>query len=78
MSDPSSKEVRRPAVSLPSDIPAEVVPFLEQMGYLDADRLQMGDQAPRLTLEALHGGEPAVIGDTRAPLPTVLIFGSYT
>lgn len=64
--------------SLPADIPPEAVSFLEAMGYLEADRLTVGAQTPQITLHRLDTGEPAVIGDPQATLPTVLIFGSYT
>ena len=67
-----------PAKTLPADIPPEAVSFLQEMGYLEADRLKAGDQAPQLTLHRLDTGEPVVIGDPAAALPTVLIFGSYT
>jgi hypothetical protein len=64
-------------MNLPPDIPPEAVPFLEEMGYLQADALKVGDPAPRLTLTRLETGEPVQIG-ADASLPTVLIFGSYT
>ncbi len=67
-----------PAVSLPADIPAEVRPYLQEMGYLDADRLQVGDHVAPLALTALRNGEQVTIGASDAAQPTVLIFGSYT
>ena len=65
-------------MSLPPDIPPDAVPFLQEMGYLDADRLHVGDLAPVLTLTSLAGNEPVTICVPGAALPTVLIFGSYT
>ncbi|HET6387322.1 MAG TPA: hypothetical protein VFJ58_28355 [Armatimonadota bacterium] len=60
----------------PSDIPAAAFPFIKEMGYLNPDRLKVGDTAPAITLEQLAGGAPVTIG--AAGRPTVLIFGSYT
>jgi hypothetical protein len=48
------------------------------MGYLDADRLRVGDRAPRLSLNTLDGARTVAIGASDADRPTVLIFGSYT
>jgi len=66
------------SASLPSDIPPEVVPFLQEMGYLDADRIQVGDRAPCLSLSTLDGTGTVTIGAPDAARPVVLIFGSYT
>lgn len=63
---------------IPDDIPAEVVPFLQEMGYLDPDRLQVGDQVTPLALTALQSKDTILVGAPDAPRPTVLIFGSYT
>ena len=65
-------------MQLPPDIPPEVVGFLEEMGYLEADRLQVDAQVPVLTLARLHAEGTVTIGAQDAALPTVLIFGSYT
>jgi hypothetical protein len=65
-------------MSLPPDVPPEVVGFLQEMGYLEPDRLQVGDAAPVLTLARLHGAETVILGAPDAARPTVLIFGSYT
>ncbi len=65
-------------MNLPSDIPQEAIPILNEMGYLEPDRLKVGDIAPRLTLTRLDSGEAQEIGASNVPLPTVLIFGSYT
>ena len=78
MATHSPKREETSAKALPADIPPEAVSFLEAMGYLEADRLKAGDQAPQLTLQRLDTGAPVVIGDPESPRPTVLIFGSYT
>ena len=68
-------------MELPPDIPPEAVSFLQEIGYLQADRLRIGMTPPLLVLTALKEGEegsPVVIGAADAALPTVLIFGSYT
>jgi hypothetical protein len=65
-------------MKLPSDIPTEAVPILEEMGYLEPDTLHVGDQAPCLTLTLLSTSEEVVVGAPDASLPTVLVFGSYT
>jgi hypothetical protein len=63
---------------LPPDVPPEVAGFLQEMGYLDPDRLKVGDFPPILTLQRLYGDGTATIGGPDAARPTVLIFGSYT
>ena len=65
-------------MSLPPDVPPEAAAFLQEMGYLEPERLEVGDLAPVLTLAALRDGEPVRLGVPDAALPTVLIFGSYT
>lgn len=65
-------------MALPSDIPSEAIPILEEMGYLEEDRLKVGDSVPCLTLTNLLSGVPTRIGEPNALLPTVLVFGSYT
>lgn len=65
-------------MALPSDIPSEAIPFLEEMGYLEPDRLRVGELSPRLTLSDLHREYTVEIGAPDATQPTVLIFGSYT
>ena len=74
-------------MELPPDIPPEAVSFLQEVGYLQADRLQVGMFPPPLVLTSLTNekvtnekgntaGLPVVIGAPDAALPTVLIFGS--
>ncbi len=65
-------------MTLPPDIPPEAAGFLQEMGYLDPDRLQAGDAVPPLTLQRLHSDEFVTIGAPDAARPVVLIFGSYT
>lgn len=62
---------------LPSDIPAEAVPFLQEMGYLEADRLAPGDPAPDAPLHALSG-ETVTLARFFGERSVALIFGSYT
>ncbi len=65
------------APNLPPDIPPEVVPFLSEAGYLDSDRLAVGDVAPDLPVFTLDG-RAARLGDLWRERPAVLLFGSYT
>lgn len=65
-------------MNLPPDLPPEAVAMLEEMHYLESDRLKVGDLVPCLTLTNLQTGETVDIGTSNAALPTVLIFGSYT
>ena len=65
-------------MNIPTDIPAEAIPILQEMGYMEADRLSVGALAPRLTLSELHDRFTIEIGSPHAAQPTVLIFGSYT
>lgn len=71
---PAPSDSRAP---LPPDIPPEVVPFLEEAGYLEPDRLSVGDPVPDLPLYALDGSETR-LSRLWADIPLVLIFGSYT
>lgn len=64
--------------NLPPGVPPEAVPFLQEIGYLEPDRLKSGDIAPRLTLSTLDDNTPVEIGNPNASQPTVLIYGSYT
>jgi len=73
-----NKKMEENAGAIPSDIPAEALPVLQEMGYLEPDRLSVGDRVRPLTLAPLHGGEPVTVGASDAGRPTVLIFGSYT
>jgi hypothetical protein len=72
-----SEEKNPSAVSLPPDVPPETAAFLQAMGYLDADRLRVGDPVPRLSLKLLESEGTVSLGGPTAQ-PTVLIFGSYT
>ena len=64
-------------IELPSDIPAHAVPFLQDMGYLDPDPLEVGQPAADLELTTLEG-KPARLSALWATAPVVLVFGSYT
>jgi hypothetical protein len=70
-------EPEQRSTSLPADIPPEVVPFLQQAGYLDVDRLSVGDPAPDPPLWTTEGA-PFRLSRFRGERPVVLIFGSYT
>ena len=82
MSQPEMSAPETENNALPPDIPPEAVSFLHEVGYLQPDRLKVGDAAPRLTLNRLNAdaaSEACVeIGSPHAVLPMVLIFGSYT
>ena len=62
---------------LPPDIPAEAVSFLRGMGYLEPDRLRVGDPAPDALLYTL-AGEAVTLAAFFGERPAALIFGSYT
>ena len=59
-------------------LPPAALPVLRDNGYLDADRLQVGDSVPRIELIAREDGTITAIGGAGTGLPTALIFGSYT
>jgi hypothetical protein len=63
--------------NLPEDFPPEVVPILREAGYLDDDRLHVGDRVPELSLFSV-GGVPISLRGLWVDRPVVLIFGSYT
>ncbi len=65
-------------MNIPSDIPKEALPILNEMGYFDTDRLHVGDASPLLTLPQLGTDTKVTIGSTESLQPTVLVFGSYT
>ena len=65
------------ASSLPAGVPPEAVPFLQEMGYLEADTVRVSDPAPIAPLFAVDG-EPCSLADLWHEQPAVLIFGSYT
>jgi len=62
---------------LPPDIPPEAVPFLQGMGYLEADRIAAGDAAPDAPLHTL-AGQAVTLASFFGQRPVALIFGSYT
>lgn len=82
MSVPETASPEEANHDLPPDVPPEAAAFLREMGYLQPDRLKVGDAAPRLLLNRLNpisaADSSVEIGSPNAILPTVLIFGSYT
>jgi len=64
-------------MALPPDIPPEAVPFLQGMGYLEADRIAAGDPAPDAPLHTF-AGKPVMLASFFGERPVALIFGSYT
>ena len=40
--------------SLPPGVPLEAAAFLQEVGYLQPDRLQVGDAVPQLVLKRVH------------------------
>lgn len=62
---------------LPSDIPEEAIPVLEKTGYLEPDKLRVGDAVPKFSLHKLNSEETTVIGEASDKM-TSLIFASYT
>jgi hypothetical protein len=64
-------------VQLPPDIPSEAAPFLQEMGWLDPDRLGVGDPAPDVPLLTPEGEARRTSG-LWAERPAVVLFGSYT
>ena len=62
---------------LPSDIPVEAIPVLEKVGYLEPDRLRVGDVVPKFSLHRLNSVETTLIGEASDKM-TSLIFASYT
>ncbi len=63
--------------NLPPEIPAEAVPFLREVGYLEPDALGVGDPAPDAPVTTLAGDLVRLAACWRER-PAVLIFGSYT
>jgi hypothetical protein len=62
---------------LPSDIPAGALPFLKDAGYLEPDRLSVGDEAPDVPFYTPEG-EEVRLSRFRGVSPVVLVFGSHT
>jgi hypothetical protein len=63
--------------ALPPGVPPEAVDFLNEMGYLEADRLQVGGLAPDVPLLPV-GGELLRTPELWRERSVVFIFGSYT
>jgi hypothetical protein len=64
-------------MNLPPDIPAEAREFLQEMGWMDPERLATGDPAPDLPLFTPEQ-ESRRTSQLWAERPAVFIFGSYT
>ena len=69
--------VLRSTRPLPPNLPAEAVSFLEEMGYLEPDRLAAGDAAPDARLFR-PDGTGVRLHELLGEKPAVLVFGSYT
>lgn len=50
----TSAETSLENASLPPGVPLEAAAFLQEVGYLQPDRLQVGDTVPQLVLRRLH------------------------
>ena len=76
----STMPEKQPAAStqIPPDLPPEVRAFLQRVGYLEPDRLKVGDSVPAVALTDLGTGETVWLGGSHLIRPTALIFGSYT
>lgn len=61
----------------PSDILVVALPVLEKVGYLEPDRLRVGDFIPKFSLQRLNSVETTVIGEASDKMIS-LIFASYT
>jgi len=59
-------------------LPPEARTAIDAAGYLEPDRLAVGDAAPPIALTAREDGRTVTIGGPGQRRPTVLIFGSYT
>ena len=59
-------------------LPPEAQSVLRDNGFLEPDRLQVGDCVPRIPLITREDGRVVEIGGAETGRPAVLIFGSYT
>ena len=71
-----NEETVSPTV-LPPGVPAEALPFLREVGYLEPDRVAGGDAAPEVTVFTPEGDAVPLSRCWRGR-PAVLIFASYT
>jgi hypothetical protein len=74
---PESQALERSTRNLPPGIPDEAVPFLDEIGYLEADTLRVWDPAPDVPLFT-PAGEEVRLARLGNECPVVLVFGSYT
>jgi hypothetical protein len=65
------------ATSLPPGVPAKAAPFLQEVGYLEPDRLSVGDTAPDVS-GFTPNGDAVSLSRCWSDRPAVLIFASYT
>lgn len=63
--------------NLPPGVPPEAVPFLREVGYLEADSVAVGAPAPDVPFYTVDG-EEFRLSRLRGVSPVVLIFGSHT
>ncbi len=73
----SSNENDSSNILLPPGVPEYARQLLLHVGYFELDVLKVGDIAPPIDLEAIHGGTCVRVGGA-GPKPVLLIFGSYT
>jgi thyroxine 5-deiodinase len=66
-----------PVTGLPSGVPPEAAPFLEEVGYLAPDPVAVGDAAPDVPFFT-PDGEEVRLGRLRGERPVILVFGSHT
>jgi hypothetical protein len=66
-----------PPQDLPAGVPAEAVPFLQEVGYLEPDHLSIGEWAPDVPV-FMPEGDAVPLSRCWAERPAVLIFASYT
>ena len=57
--------------------PPEAMHFLQKIGYLEPDRLKVGDKTPEIILQKLDQSGSVTLGISQSR-PVALIFGSYT
>jgi hypothetical protein len=63
--------------SLPPGVPAEAVPYLQEVGYLEPDGLAVGEPAPDAPVFTPEG-DMVPLRHCWDERPAVLIFASYT
>ena len=66
-----------PRPDLPPGVPVEAASFVQEVGYLEADLLAVGDPTPDVPFFTPEG-EEFRLDRFRGVTPVVLIFGSHT